>query len=490
MDNPVEQDFWSAAVKHLEIETKEVWAPQPGPQQAFIDHTDDVFEIMYGGARGGGKTDAMLGDWIVHQRKYGKNARGAFFRRVALNLRDVIRRSKELFPKLGAQWNGSSQEWTFPNGSTLKILHLWDEGAAANYQGWQMSRIYAEELQAWPDPAPIQMIKAILRSAEGVPVGFRASANPGGPGQNWVAARYVFPAPGGYKRIWDPEIEQELMFIPARLEDNEILMRNDPSYEARLRGSGPEYLVKAWRYGDWNIAAGGYFDDVFRSDKHIIKPFTVPESWHLRRSFDWGFSKPSSMGVWAISDGTVVEEQGLYFPRGSMIRIKEWYTAERKNGVVVPNHGMKLSNQDLGLGIARMSLETLHEYEQDRFRGCVADPAIFTAHGGPSIYDQMRSSAFMLQHRLYLNKADNSRIAGWQQMRKMLQEAAKDNPEEPGLWVCETCTDWIRTVPIIGRDDRNQDDIDSKSEDHCADECRYAVMSGLGPRVQVQEFMM
>ncbi len=668
-----------------------------GPRQAYI--ADDFVVSL--------NTDACLGDWIVHQRRYGSRARGAFFRRVAMNLRDVIRRSKELYLPLGATWNGSNQEWTFPNGANLKILHLWDEAAAVNYQGWALcvagdtevrmgdgsampikeikpgdmvmtlegprpvrrvyesgvlpavrleargpsrsgsgsgavvsavhpmlatidpdtcpeycgssrglrtpasspclqsdaerdpsalpaswvsyeeaigrrigregagrtlqeylqlprltlraplwrppressrfqgasyvhpytgalrhvtedlewgeislqpcepaymydlevdsashyilaangavvknTRVYAEELQQWPDEQPIKMIKAILRSAEGVPVGFRASANPGGPGQNWVAMRYVFPAPGGYKKLWDDDLKQHLMFIPARLEDNTILMENDPTYEARLHGSGPEYLVKAWRYGDWNIAAGGYFDDVFKSHVHIVEPFEIPPSWSLRRSFDWGAAKPASLGLWAVSDGSIVEEKGLYFPRGSMIRIAEWYTAEKKGGMVIPNKGMRLSNQDLGLGIARISTEVLAEHGQNRFKGCIADPAIFTSHGGPSIYDQIRSASYMLGHRLHFSRADHERVAGWQRMRMMLQEAAKEYPEGPGMWVWNTCTDWIRTVPTIGRDERNHDDIDSKSEDHCADETRYMAMSGLGARVQVQEFVM
>lgn len=341
------------------------------------------------------------------------------------------------------------------------------------------SRLYVEEMGQWPDPKPLDMMRATVRSGHPIKCGMRGTTNPGGSGHHWLKARYIDPAPKGMKVLIDPETEEEYMFIPARLEDNKILMENDPSYERRIMGVGSAALVRAWRWGEWDIVSGGFFDDIFRFDTHIIPPFKVPEGWELRRSFDWGSAKPASLGIWAISDGSIVESEGLWFPRGSVIRINEWYTCQKKGGFIVPNKGLKLSNQDLGIGIAKRSIDTAlrhRRYENSRpheYKGCVADPAIFHKHGGPSIWDQIRSASAMVGHRLYFRHADNSRVTGWQLMRGLIEEAAKEQPEFPGMWIFDTCTEWIRTVPTISRHKKNLDDVESEDEDHCADETRY-----------------
>ena len=87
-------------------------------------------------------------------------------------------------------------------------------------------------------------IKGTLRSGKGVPVGFRATANPGGPGHNWVKARYIDPAPSGWEILPDDN-GLERVFIPSKLSDNKILTDEDPLYVARLKETGSEQLVKA-----------------------------------------------------------------------------------------------------------------------------------------------------------------------------------------------------------------------------------------------------
>jgi len=458
-----------------------IWKAQPGPQEALIRCS--IFEVFYGGARGGGKTDGMLGDFAIHADLYGKHARGVFFRRTFKQLEEVQRRAEEIYPKLGATWIKGEQLWKFPNGATLKMRHLWDEKDAENYQGHSYSWVCIEEATNWPTSAAIDKIRATLRSAAGVPVKLRLTGNPGGAGHNWVKQRYITPAPNGYKAITDPETGELRLFIPSRLEDNPALTENDPHYERRLMQSGSAALVKAWRWGAWDIVAGGFFDDVWNPDRHILLPFEFPEGWQFKRTFDWGSAKPSSLGLWAVSDGNIVESIGRSFPRGSMIRINEWYTvAKDPQGYVKPDVGLNLMNTELGAGIVSRS-------KGRNFSGCVADPSIFTKAGGPSIYDQMRQGARDAGGMFTFSKADNSRVSGWKKMRDMLKSASEEHPESPGIWVFENCIDWIRTVPVLQRDGRNQDDIDTNSEDHAADETRYGVMSG-GERQASQEFLL
>lgn len=458
-----------------------IWKPQPGPQTALI--SCHIFEVFYGGARGGGKTDGMLGDFIIHSNRYGKYAKGVFFRRTYKQLEEVQNRAWELFPKLGAIWVGGTQTWVFPNGATLKMRHLWDEKDAENYQGHSYTWICIEEATNWPTPAAIDRIRATLRSPHGVPCHLRLTGNPGGAGHNWVKQRYITPAPAGYTKITDPESGEERIFIPSRLEDNPALIENDPHYERRLLQSGSAALVKAWRFGIWDIVAGGFFDDVWNPDRHVLMPFEIPQTWTFRRSFDWGSAKPSSLGLWAISDGTGADQIGQHFPRGSFIRIGEWYTVERDSqGYVKANVGMGLSNKELGAGIVARKGDR-------KWQGCVADPSIFIKAGGPSIYDQMRQGAREAGGMFAFSKADNNRVAGWQKMRDMLKSASEETPEAPGLWIFENCTDWIRTVPILQRDQRNPDDVDTDAEDHAADEARYCLMSG-GQKQSSQEFLV
>lgn len=452
--------------------------PNPGPQTALL--ACPIYEVFFGGARGGGKTFGMLLDFLEHATTYGASANGVFFRRTAKQLEEVIREATAMFPSFGGRWLKQDATWVFESGpakgARLKMRHLWDAADASNYLGHAYTWICFEEITTWPTPEPIDMLRGTLRSAAGVPVKFRATGNPGGAGHNWVKARYITPAPGGYTPIKDPRTGMEYVFIPSRLEDNPALTRNDPTYEARLRAAGSPALVKAWRYGEWDIVAGGFFDHVFRFDRHVIpsvarEQIGAESGWRFRRSFDWGHASPSSLGLWAIAaeDKRIADR---HIPRGSAIRLDEWYTvAKDESGNIKANEGMRLSNESLGSGIGRRSANRI-------WSGCVADPSIFKGAGGPSIYDQMVKGAKDAGFAdLNFGEADNTRIPGWQHMLEMLEEAGKDRSERPGIWVLDDCEHWLRTVPILQRDAKHQDDVDTEQEDHAADETRYLIQS-------------
>ena len=327
-----------------------------------------------------------------------------------------------------------------------------------------------EEATNWPTSAAIDMLRATLRSAKGVPTQIILTANPGGPGHNWVKERYITPAKNGYKIITDYDSQLQRVYIPSRLTDNKILTDNDPTYAARLRQTGAAHMVKAWLEGDWDIVAGGFFDDVFSAEKHIVPTFHLPNDWQIITSFDWGFSAPSSMGVFARVTSTH-DKLPRQFPRGSLIRVRELYTVQYdESRIVKPNIGKKLTNEDLGAAIARM-LKTLPNPKI-----AVADPSIFTEQGGPSAYDRMRVGARMEGYNLQMTKADNNRITGWSRVREMLQNAKEDIPEKSGLWVMDNCEHWLRTVPTLQSDRLKPDDVDTEAEDHAADDTRYACM--------------
>lgn len=453
-----------------------VWAPQTGPQTALL--SCPVFEALYGGARGGGKTDGMLGEWAQHAQKHGVDAIGAFFRRELTQLDEAIERSKTLYTPLGANWVDQKKQWVFPNGARLKFRYLEHDGDAEAYQGHSYTRVYFEELTNFPEAAPVMKLKATLRSAKGVPCRFRATANPGGPGHQWVKARYIDPAPRGFKRLIDKDvdgIELDRVFIPARLSDNKKLTENDPSYVARLRQSGSETLVKAWLDGNWDIVEGAYFD--CWSKAMILRPAELPVFWARFRSFDWGSAKPFSVGWWAIASDDWEHPDGKMIPKNSLIRYREWYGVQKKqNGEVIPNTGLKLTAEEVAQGIKERSTEAV-SYG-------VADPSIFSENGGPSISERMGRFA-----KIIWKAADNKRVAGkghvggWDQMRQRM----KGEDGKPLIYCFSTCADSIRTIPSLQHDDTVPEDLDSDGEDHAADDWRYACMSRIiASRAQLQ----
>jgi hypothetical protein len=425
-----------------------------------------VFEVFYGGARGGGKTESSIGDWLQHSSLYGEAAIGIFFRRKLVQLAEVIARTKQIFPKLGAKYHEQKKEWVMQNGARLKFAYLERDSDAEEYQGHNYTRIYVEELTNFPSPGPIDKLRATLRSGAGVPVGMRLTGNPGGPGHNWVKKRYIDPNPRGYQVLTE-ETEIELdgvkqmvsldrVFIPSKIGDNMLLMRNDPTYILRLRQSGSEALVKAWLEGNWDIVDGAFFDE-WDEAKHILPARLadlIPPSALRFRAFDWGSAKPFSVGWYAVSDGEWKLPDSIYIPRGALVRYREWYGAKG------PNKGLKMTAELVADGIVERE-------KGERIRYGVADPAIFIRNGGPSIGEMMSI------RRCSWRAADNKRVPGWEALRSRLVGEAG----VPMLYFLDCCEDAIRTLPTLQHDETDPEDLDTEAEDHAADEIRYGVMS-------------
>lgn len=444
-----------------ELRQTVIWQPQPGPQTALIQCP--VFEVFYGGARGGGKTESSIGDWLEHSARYGENAIGIFVRRKLTQLSEVIARTKQIFPKIGAKYNEQQKTWTMPGGGRLKFVYLEKDSDAEEYQGHSYTRVYVEEVTNFPTPGPVDKLRATLRSGAGVPCGMRLTGNPGGAGHNWVKKRYIDPNPAGFEiitetvRILGKEVSLSRVFIPSKISDNHLLMQNDPTYVLRLYQSGSKALVRAWLEGDWNIIDGAFFDN-WDTDL-IVKPVDlvseIPRSALRFRSFDWGSAKPFSCGWWAVSDGT----WGL--PEHAIFRYREWYGS---SGI---NKGLKLDAATVARGIAAKERGENIAYG-------VADPSIFARDGGPSIMEMM------LAEGVSWRRADNKRAPGWAMMRKLLGNLPMEYEgllTEPMVYVCETCEDSIRTIPTLQHDETKAEDLDTEGEDHAADDWRYGLTS-------------
>jgi len=450
------------------LNSTEIWKPQDGPQSILVRcHASE--DILYGGARGGGKTDGALGDWLYHFNQYRQYARGFFVRPSMPELEDAIRRAHELYRDI-AEWREQKKTFHFFGGGHLRFRFLKNYADAQKYQGQENTWIEVEEAGNYPTPDIPDLLAATLRSAHGVTCRYLQTANPGGPGHNWIKARYIDPAPpftpfDAKLTIGSESIKVKRIFIPAKLTDNRILMKNDPTYKDRIfrAVSGQQWLYDAWMNGSWDITAGGMFDDLWNRDIHVLKPFKIPRSWQIYRAFDWGSSRPFSVGWWAIADDApAIWPNGKvkHFAPGSHIRVGEWY-----GWTGTPNKGAGTFDKDIAKGIKK--------YEKERgwkvFSG-PADSSIFTEENGKSIAGEYKPFG------IYWKKADKSpgsRVAGWRKIRDMLSSAIKAPKEEPGLYVFNICTQFIRTVPVLPRDDKKLDDVNTDAEDHIGDETRY-----------------
>ena len=444
------------------------WTAQEGPQTALI--TCPIFEVFFGGARGGGKTDGMLGDFIRHAAMYGEHAIGIMFRRDLVQLIETIERSHLIYGPMGCLYNNEKKLWRFPNGARLRFAYLERDQDAEGYQGHSYTRVYVEEIGNFPREAPILKLMATLRSGAGVPVGFRATGNPGGPGHQWVKRRYIDPAPGGWRVIVDPVSTLERVYIPSRVTDNSYL---GPDYIQRLQMSGSRELVRAWLEGDWSAIEGAFFSDW--STKNIIAPFTVPQDWIRFRSGDWGYASPFSIGWWAVVQDDFETDAGI-LPRGAMVRYREWYgTKDPASGGA---DGLRITAEGVGNGIAH------RERDDPKMAYGVMDPSAFKNDGGPPIMERLNGRLLAVGAAPF-RAADNTRVAtagsqdrrgpisGWDAMRARI----KGKAGRPMVYTFHTNVASIRTIPVLQHDPDRAEDLDTKSEDHAADDWRYACSS-------------
>lgn len=399
----------------------------------------------------------MLGEWANHAARYGEHAIGLMVRRTRTELTETIERSKALYTPLGWKFHEQDKMWRATNGARLRFAYLERDSDADAYQGHSYTRVYVEEAGTFPAYRPIAKLMATLRSGAGVPVGMRLTGNPGGPGHQWVKARYIDPAPQGFEIIKDRTTGLERVYIPSRVGDNRFL---GDDYVQRLKAVGSEALVKAWLEGDWSVIDGAFFDE-WSYDRHVIKPVSLPSDWLKFRSADWGSAHPFSVGWWAVAGDDFHHGGSKVIPRGAIVRYREWY------GASAPNVGLKLTAEEVAKGIKAKEAGDTIAYG-------VLDPAAFAVDGGPSIAERM------IREGVIFRRADNKRVAqkgamgGWDQMRARLKG---DGDGRPMLYVFETCKDFIRTVPALQHDPDKPEDVDTDGEDHVADEARYGCMS-------------
>ena len=364
-----------------------------------------------------------------------------------------------------------------PYAVQLLLRHMAKPADYDNYHGHAYPWIGWEELTNWATSEMyLKMFSCCRSTVPGMPRKVRATTNPYGKGHNWVKVRFKLPQMRGCI-IHTPD-EPDRIAIHGHISENRILLDADPDYIKRIRAaaSNPGQIA-AWLDGSWDITSGGMFDDLWTAATHIVQPFQVPRSWYVDRSFDWGSAKPFSVGWWAESDGSdIIFPNGrrMRTVRGDLFRINEWYGLKKGT----ENEGLRMLATDVADGI---KMREIGMGLAGRVKPGPADPAIWSDENGNCIERDMRNKGVRWE------RADNARVPGWLQVRKLLKGALNldemDQPREtiretPGVFVVgEKCPDFVRTFVPIPRDEKNPDDIDTDVEDHVSDEARYRMMT-------------
>lgn len=483
--------------------TNVAWRPQGGSQVAFL--SCPVFECLYEGTRGGGKTECLLMDFAKEVgRGFGAAWAGILFRKTYKQLSDVIAKSKKLFPMLfgkRCKFNATDCSWNWETGERLLLRYFSKSDDYHNYHGHEYSWLAFEELCSWANSDPlVKMMSTVRCSRMGVPMRVRCTTNPYGPGHGWVKRRYKLQVPIKDRRVLrnlkdaDGNDLPDRVSIHSDVRENKILLAADPKYLDKLRAScKSEAERKAWLEGSWDIVAGGMFDDLYESGTHCLEPFAIPHTWIIKPAFDWGSSHPFSLGWWARSDGTdAMLRNGNWRStvRGDIFRIREWYGCVKDE----PNVGLKMTAAAITKGAIERQLKWgIHGVVR---RG-IADAQIKDASNGHSVQLDMAKEVTLDNGQKYpgmqwdlCDKSPGSRRLGWLAIRQYM-ENSKPHPEtgvreKPGLFVFgQYCPDWLETVLSLPRDPDDMDDVDDEAEDHQADETRYFVydqpnVSGMG----------
>lgn len=391
--------------------------------------------IAMGGARGGSKSHGILaqaglddaqrfpGLKILYLRKVGKSSRESF--------EDLV---TKVLSGIEHTYTPSRSRLEFPNGSRFVLGGFQNENDIDAYLGIEYDLIIVEEATQL-SKAKIDKLRGSLRSSK---PGWRerlyVSTNPGGIGHAWFKAMFITP--------WRKHEEGYTRFIPATYRDNKYLSESYIRYLEGLTG----WLGKAWRDGDWDIAAGQYFTN-WQHGKHVVKPEHIPTGLRYWLSLDYGFTHYTTVYLLG-EDGD-----------GNVFFVDEH--AERR--WLPPSHVDAVKAM-----LARHNIDTMPR--------CVAGTDVFANRGTPkTIADQYAELG------MTLHPAQNDRVSGAAKFLQMLGD--EEQGIEQKIFISEKCPMLIECMPSLEHDPHRPEDVlkvdtddDGNGGDDAYDGARYGLM--------------
>ncbi|MFB0847326.1 phage terminase large subunit [Paenibacillus oleatilyticus] len=437
---------------------------KPQPRQQKYHQAKDYDEMLYGGAAGGGKSEATIWDALKYALQYPAS-RQIIFRRTFPDLqRSIIMRTLQVYPKELGRYNQSKHEWTFVNGSIIELAHWDNDSDFMKYQGAEYDRIRWEELTQFEERWYTYMLSR-LRGSKPYPRAVQSTTNPGGIGHSWVKRRFIdigppeqvhemqefddngnpLHWPEGMPNAGEPIIRKRI-FIPANVFDNKALIDNDPGYVARLM-SLPDNERKQLLEGDWDTFAGQYFSEFSRAI-HVVEPFEIPDHWKRFRALDEGYNDPF-VCLWIALD-----------PKGTAYIYREF---------VKP----KLLTSE------QVEAVRLYSPVTERYEYTVAD----TSFWNKAKTENVTPAEIFAQHSVPLIQAKKERVNGWKRLREWLHvyeaidHVTGKRYKTANLKIFCTCLKAIEAIPSMIHDDRHVEDVAEHPLDHVPDALRYWCMS-------------
>lgn len=417
-----------------------IWEPNPGPQTAFL--TSTARECLYGGAAGGGKTDALM--MLPFYRKDNPKHRSIMFRRTRPQLQEVIDRQQQLYPLIepNAKWQEDKSRWVWPSGAITQMGYMEHEQDRLKFKTFEFDMVLFDELTSFTEKMYLFLFSRNRTKDAAMPPVMRGGTNPGDVGHQWVYDRFISNREPymEYEEAIDARDVQgiegleglttTMQFIPARLSDNPK-MPDRQAYVAGLKIMGEE--GDAYLAGDWATFSGQMFRTPLVTGPAL--PWT-PGSF-IVRSFDYGWADPLVV-MWV-----------RVHPDNTHEILREVYTPE----LTVQQIAHIVNSVENDLKIRPMFSVGGHDMFNSE-----------GTSGGQSIANMLTSRG------IWLEKANNDRVGGWAKVQELL--TARKLYVRQGM-----APNLVRTLPNLVRNPDKPQDVKGKQEDHAAECLRYAVMA-------------
>lgn len=410
-----------------------------------VDNDPELEEFGYGGARGGAKSHWLLAQLGLDDCQRRKGLKCLLLRKVGKSGQESFEDLRiKVFPHIAHDYTAHRGILTFQNGSRIHLGHFKDERDVDNYLGLEYDVIGVEEATTLSKSKYDAIGTCCRTSRPDWKPRIYSTTNPGGVGHAWYKKLFIDP----YRR----KDETFTRFLPATVDDNKFA---NPSYKARLeRLTG--WKKRAWRYGDWDIAAGQFFS-TFRHDIHVIRPFRVPTDWRFWGSLDYGYQHYTVFHLFAESGDGELFTLGEYAARRAQV-------ADNATGIKALCNRWSVSAEALDI---------------------VAGTDVFAKREGPTVAARYEDAGITLL------SANMDRVNGWSEMLNLLGDP--DKGTEPRWKIFDTCPMLVEQLPMLEHNPRRPEDVlkinadeDGNGGDDAADCARYGIMS----RQQANNFVL
>lgn len=435
-------------------------------------------EILYGGAAGGGKSHLIRAAMII----WALAAPGLqcyLFRRTFPELVDNHLNGPGRFRDMLARMVAkglcriAGKDIKFFNGSAIHLRHLQYEKDLASYQGTEIHVLGIDEATHFFDSEYRYLRGRVRLGGWSAPDDCDWSfpqillgTNPGGKGHHWCKGGFVDHGEYKIHRAAKEDGGMIRAFIPAKLDDNPSMQRNDPEYRERLEGLGDETLVRSLLDGDWEVVAGAMFGKVWRKARHTCEPFPIPWEWPIWIGADDGFADPAAF-YWFTQDP---ERHTVYV-------IQELYQSELLPETLAAK--VKAIHAEIPRcdpGKARNRIYT----NEEPIRG-VIDSAAFSDTGQSREQGEKKNSRGYQLGKAGVRLRPCKKGAGTRALRaKNFHRMLAENPDDPSkgpriMFFRGYCPNAARTIPVLSRDDKDRDAVDTDEEDHAFDGVTYGL---------------